>query len=231
MKSIPEDVVMHEVDSSNIKRMGHDGRLTTYVEFHHGGTYAFMNMAGDVYDAWETAPSIGRFFHNVVKGNYPYERLDKEDIVPEPQWKEGERLSCIIHKVGAEIKRATERSAGFDLVAAHSLQLPAGQRALVGTNLKMAMPDNLCSMVIPRSGLALKKGITVTNAPGLIDPDYRGEIGVILQNTGDETFIVQEGDRIAQLVFVPFAIPDFIGVDKLGESDRGESGFGSTGVK
>jgi len=95
----------------------------------------------------------------------------------------------------------------------------------------MALPDNYEAQIRPRSGLALKHGITVLNSPGTIDADYRGEVGVILINHGDKPFIVQRGDRIAQMIIAPFVQADFQAVDSLSETERGAGGFGSSGKR
>ena len=121
--------------------------------------------------------------------------------------------------------------AGADLRSTETLSIEPGQRALVGTGVSIALPNGYVGLVHPRSGLAAKHGITVLNAPGTIDAGYRGEIRVTLLNTGSETFRVERGDRIAQLLIQQFESPNFIQVERLPESDRGESGFGSTGVK
>lgn len=121
--------------------------------------------------------------------------------------------------------------AGADLHAAEALVLAPGSRALVGTGVSIALPDGFAAFVVPRSGLAVKHGITIVNAPGTVDAGYRGEIKVSLLNT-DQTapFTINVGDRIAQLIVMPVARATFIAVDKLPGSQRGEGGFGSTGV-
>lgn len=128
----------------------------------------------------------------------------------------------------------TAGSAGVDLRAAVNadapLTLKPGARVLVPTGLSMALPSGFEAQVRPRSGLALKHGISVLNAPGTIDADYRGEIGVILVNLGDTPFTVSRGDRIAQLVFAPVWQGTFRAVDVLDETERSSGGFGSTGV-
>ncbi len=130
--------------------------------------------------------------------------------------------------------RATTGAAGFDLRAAlpegESLEIKPGGRHLAPTGLSIALPDGYEGQVRPRSGLALRFGVTVLNAPGTIDCDYRGEIGVILINHGEETFIVRRGDRIAQLVIAKVAECVFDPAADLSESERGSGGFGSTGV-
>lgn len=128
-------------------------------------------------------------------------------------------------------KRATPGAAGFDLVAANreAIDLPPGARALVPTGIAMAIPPGFEGSVRPRSGLALRHGITCLNAPGTIDSDYRGEIGVILVNLGQEPFCVERGMRIAQIVIQAHAAPHFVAVDTLTDSVRGGGGFGSTG--
>lgn len=126
---------------------------------------------------------------------------------------------------------ATPGAAGCDLAAAvgGELVLPPGGRALVPTGFRIELPEGYEAQVRPRSGLALRHGITLPNAPGTIDADYRGEIRVILQNTGDEDFVVKRGDRIAQLVVAPVVPVAWQEVDALGETHRGDGGFGHTG--
>ena len=104
------------------------------------------------------------------------------------------------------------------------------QRALIPTGLFMALPEGYEAQVRPRSGLALKHGVTVLNTPGTIDADYRGEVGVVLINLGQEEFKVAKGDKIAQLVIAPVTQPEIVEASDVDETDRGEGGFGSTGV-
>ncbi|MHB8859887.1 MAG: dUTP diphosphatase [Thermoleophilia bacterium] len=120
--------------------------------------------------------------------------------------------------------------AGVDLTSVADLVLGAGERALVPTGIAIAIPGGYGGFVQPRSGLAAKFGITLTNSPGLIDSNYRGEIKVIIQNTGQEDFEIKKGDRIAQLVVMPVAHADFEAVGELPGSGRGEGGFGSSGT-
>lgn len=124
---------------------------------------------------------------------------------------------------------ATEGAAGMDLLAARDITLPPGGRALVPTGIAVAIPGGFEMQVRPRSGLALKHGVTVLNAPGTVDSDYRGEVGVILLNTGDAAFAITRGDRIAQAVFAPVTRALWEEVAVLPESARGLGGFGSTG--
>lgn len=126
----------------------------------------------------------------------------------------------------------TADSAGMDIRAAVEapVEIPPGGRALIPTGFKMALPTGFEAQVRPRSGLALKKGITLPNSPGTIDADYRGEVGIILLNTGEETFIIGRGDRIAQMVIAPVLQASWREVASLDETARGEGGFGSTGV-
>lgn len=121
--------------------------------------------------------------------------------------------------------------AGADLSSTESITLAPGQRAVVGTGVSIALPDGYVAFVVPRSGLAAKHGITVVNSPGTVDAGYRGEIKVTLLNT-DQTssFEITSGDRIAQLIVMPFVKARFIEVEKLPESERGELGFGSSGI-
>jgi len=126
---------------------------------------------------------------------------------------------------------ATAHAAGADLRAAldADISIAPGAHALIKTGFAMALPENYEAQIRPRSGLALKHGITVLNSPGTIDADYRGEVGVILINHGSEAFTVQRGDRIAQMVIAPFVQADFQAVDSLSETARGAGGFGSSG--
>jgi len=124
--------------------------------------------------------------------------------------------------------------AGADLMAAEDVTLLPGGWAVIPTGFKMSIPQGYVGLVHPRSGLAAKHGVTVLNAPGTIDPDYRGEVGVILINHGKTPFKVSRGDRIAQLVFQEFKSAHFYTLPNNGvldETYRGSSGFGSTGVK
>lgn len=125
--------------------------------------------------------------------------------------------------------RATPDAAGMDLFAAETITLEPGQRRLIGTGIAIELAPWHVGLVCPRSGISLRDGITVLNAPGVIDPDYRGEVGVILINLGDDPYLVQAGYRIAQLVIVPFASPRIVEVDALPGTQRGAAGFGSSG--
>lgn len=127
----------------------------------------------------------------------------------------------------------TIASAGMDLRAhlAESISLKPLERAIVKTGLFIELPIGYEAQVRPRSGLAAKKGITVLNSPGTIDADYRGEIGVILVNLSNEVFVVENGERIAQLIIAQHERAEWIEVQELSETSRGEGGFGSTGVK
>mgnify|MGYP000279858939 CR=1 FL=1 len=128
---------------------------------------------------------------------------------------------------------ATPQSAGLDLRAnlTESVTLKPLERRLIPTGLHIALPEGYEAQVRPRSGLAYKKGVTVLNAPGTIDADYRGDIGVILINMSNEYFVVENGERIAQLVIARYDQAEWISVQELSETNRGEGGFGSTGVK
>lgn len=125
-------------------------------------------------------------------------------------------------------------AAGMDLRSrAAAILIPPGGRELIPTGFAVQIPYGYFGLVCPRSGLALKHGLTVLNAPGVVDSDYRGEVGVILANTSDEPFIVGYGDRIAQLVIGEASNVGLVGIeveDQLTETERGEAGFGSTGI-
>jgi dUTP pyrophosphatase len=128
---------------------------------------------------------------------------------------------------------ATTHSAGLDLLAAIAapIDLAPGERRLIPTGLKIALPDGYEAQVRPRSGLALKHGITVLNSPGTIDADYRGEVGIILVNLGQQTFAIQRGERIAQMVVAPISrLAWREQTEDLATTQRGDGGFGSTGV-
>ena len=128
---------------------------------------------------------------------------------------------------------ATEQSAGMDLRANidEQIVIQPMQRLLIGTGLHIALPKGYEAQIRPRSGLALKHGITVLNSPGTIDADYRGEIGVLLINLSDKDFVINDGERIAQMVIARHEQAQFALVGALDETERGEGGYGHTGVK
>ena len=127
--------------------------------------------------------------------------------------------------------RATPHAAGYDVRSAEDDFVLAPQEIrLVSTGLEMELPEGMECQVRPRSGLALRHGVTLPNSPGTIDPDYRGELRIILQNNGTEPVAFTRGDRIAQLVFQRFSAPEVIEAAELGATARGEDGFGSTGI-
>ena len=128
---------------------------------------------------------------------------------------------------------ATEHSAGMDLLAAvkEDVVIKPGERKLIPSGISIALPEGYEAQVRPRSGLAWKNGVTVLNAPGTIDADYRGEVGVILINHGSEPFTVTRGLRIAQMIIAPYTRAEWQKAETLEESARGAGGFGSTGTK
>lgn len=128
---------------------------------------------------------------------------------------------------------ATTHSAGMDLMAAIAdpITLAPGERKLIPTGIAIALPDGFEAQVRPRSGLALKHGLSIVNAPGTVDADYRGEVGVLLINLGQENFSIERGMRIAQMVIAPYSRARFNEVLELPSSERGEGGFGSTGTR
>ena len=128
---------------------------------------------------------------------------------------------------------ATEQSAGMDLTAAleEAVELDPGERMLIPTGLSIALPAGYEAQIRPRSGLAIKNGVTVLNTPGTVDADYRGEIKVILANLGSEPFTVERGMRIAQMVIAKHAHVSWEVVEELEDTDRGAGGFGSTGTQ
>ena len=127
---------------------------------------------------------------------------------------------------------ATPDSAGVDLLAAVSedVSIAPGERTLIPTGIALSLPRGYEAQIRPRSGLALKNGLTLLNTPGTIDADYRGEIGIILANLGQESFVVERGMRIAQMVVAPVSQVSWNAVESLGDSERGVGGFGSTGT-
>lgn len=140
------------------------------------------------------------------------------------------RIKCLNDRAVLP-KYMTAGAAGMDLCAAleSPVRLEPGARMLVPTGIAMAVPPGYEGQVRPRSGLALRKGLGMVNAPGTIDADYRGEIGVILINLGQETVTIESGDRIAQMVIAPVQRARLVSVENLDETERGEGGFGHTG--
>jgi dUTP pyrophosphatase len=143
-------------------------------------------------------------------------------------------IKTLLHADGLDLPAyATEHAAGMDLCAAikDDLVIEPGKRALVPTGIAFALPEGYEAQIRPRSGLALKNGITVLNSPGTIDADYRGEVQVILANLGDQPFTITRGMRIAQMVLAAYQRIDWVKVNELPETARGSGGFGSTGIK
>jgi len=140
----------------------------------------------------------------------------------------------VINKSKHELPHySTSASAGMDLRAniEESINLKPLERTIVKTGIFMELPVGYEAQVRPRSGLAFKKGITVLNSPGTVDADYRGEVGVILVNISSNDFLIEDGERIAQMVIAKHEQAEWVDVDVLDESERGTGGFGSTGVK
>jgi dUTP pyrophosphatase len=135
----------------------------------------------------------------------------------------------LLHPDAVVPARTRSGDAGYDLRATERVSIPPGGRRLIGTGIAIALPEGVAGLVTPRSGLAIEHGLTLLNAPGLIDPNYRGEIKVILQNCGDGRYTVEIGDRIAQLLLVPYLAPELQVVGELDATDRGADGFGSSG--
>jgi len=144
------------------------------------------------------------------------------------------KLLPLEHAVGLQLPTyATEKSAGMDLTAAleEAIEIGPGDRALIPTGLSIALPEGYEAQIRPRSGLAIKHGVTVLNTPGTIDADYRGEISVILINHGQQAFTIERGMRIAQMVVEKYETVNWDVVKELDETQRGEGGFGSTGTE
>jgi dUTP diphosphatase len=126
--------------------------------------------------------------------------------------------------------RTREGDAGYDLRCLDGFTLQPGERAMIGTGVAIALPPGIAGLVTPRSGLAARHGLSVVNGPGLVDPNYRGELRVVLVNLGEAEFTAQAGDRIAQLLLVRYWAPELQVVEELPPSDREANGFGSSGM-
>jgi dUTP pyrophosphatase len=135
----------------------------------------------------------------------------------------------LIHPLARLPLRARPGDAGADLFSTESATIPPGGRGDVGTGIALAIPEGHAGLVLPRSGLAFRRGISIVNAPGLIDAGYRGEVRVCLLNTDPEPFVIAPGDRIAQLVIQRVEQPEYLQADALEATERGTGGFGSTG--
>lgn len=144
-----------------------------------------------------------------------------------------EKLTVKVRTEGGAIppEYATAGASGLDIRANEPAVIKAGDRGCVGTGIYLEIPQGYEAQVRPRSGLALKHGVTVLNSPGTIDSDYRGEIRVILMNLGKEDFVIERGDRIAQIVFATVTRAELVHVQELGSTKRAAGGFGSTGRK
>jgi dUTP pyrophosphatase len=127
-------------------------------------------------------------------------------------------------------KKALPGDAGYDVFTNEQVALQPGERKLIGTGIKIAVPQGYEAQVRPKSGLAINYGITVLNTPGTIDPNYRGELKVILINLSDKEVKIEKGQKIAQIIFNKVETPEIIEVDELDETERNEKGFGSTGL-
>jgi dUTP diphosphatase len=165
-----------------------------------------------------------------LSGNGAWDPLDPDPASERPGERASELRFVRLNSKATAPTRAHDDDAGLDLYAAEGARIGPGQRVSVGTGLAVATPEGLAGLVLPRSGLALKHGIALVNAPGLIDPGYRGELRVLLLNTDNSTeFRVAPGERIAQLLLVPVAYASPLESDSLESAARGASGFGSSG--
>src|SRR5829696_5332027 len=135
----------------------------------------------------------------------------------------------LLHPDAVAPARTRSGDAGYDLRATERVSIPQEGTRLIPTGVAIALPEGVAGLVTPRSGLALEHGLTLLNAPGLIDPNYRGEIKVILHSTAERRYTVEIGDRVAQLLLTPYWAPDLQVVDQLETTGRGASGFGSSG--
>lgn len=241
--------------SSNIFKVAHDG-TDMYVEM-KGGTYKYFDVPESHYEAIIAAESAGRYLNAEIKPNFRVEKVEvavaaseATDTVAAPATFEGSMsggtagrlIDCSAFDDALKVKhtgtlvRGSENAAAFDLTYAGeegvlTVGLEPGHRYTFKTGVKVDMPPFMAAFVMARSGLAAKYGISVVNGPGLIDPDYKGEIGVVLVNHGGDVLTVKPGDRIAQLMFVPFYVPNLVQVDSIEvNTERGTGGFGSTGI-
>ncbi|MCP3973542.1 MAG: dUTP diphosphatase [bacterium] len=142
-------------------------------------------------------------------------------------------LKILVKQLDAELpvpRHAQPGDAGVDLYARVAGELVAGERTLVPTGVAVAIPEGYVGLVVPRSGLAIRHGISLVNSPGILDSGYRGELQVVMINHGSESFRYERGERIAQLVVVPYAAQSWEVIGELPASDRGVGGFGSTGA-
>lgn len=228
-------IAMHPVvSSSSILLTGYDVPANTlYVTFTNHRTYAYADVPHEMYRAFTAAPSAGKFFSQFIKDKYK-----TTEMVAQPQLESAPTpfmdttAANTVKIVGGPLEQGSTQAAGYDLRSIEDCEIAPGTRRLVETGVKVQMPIGMCALVTPRSGLALKKGITVLNSPGLIDPDYRGPVNVIVQNHSHQAFSIAKGDRIAQLLFTPFHRPNFVQVDELdADTERGDKGYGSSGVK
>jgi len=143
------------------------------------------------------------------------------------------KLVVRVKRLSEEVKlpkKALPADAGYDVFANEQVVLQPGERKLIGTGLKIAIPNGYEAQVRPKSGLAINYGITVLNTPGTIDPNYRGELKVILINLSDREVRIEKGQKIAQIIFNKVETPEIVEVDELDETERNEKGFGSTGL-
>jgi dUTP pyrophosphatase len=222
-------------NSSNVLSASHDGK--DLILGLKGGTFRYMNVPVAHYHGITTAESAGKYLNSEIKPNFKFEKVEElgllntdflngtvkalEEVVPEH-----------VKFVGTLVQ-STEGSAAYDLTTTHKILLQPGQRGLAMTGVHMEMPMNMAALITPRSGHGIKKGIGIVNSPGLIDCDYRGELGVILINHGEEAVEFAAGDRIAQMMFVPKLTPLLVQVGSVADmsaTKRGVGGFGSTGT-
>lgn len=225
-------VQMIAVESSNVKALGYDpDNRNAYAEFTKSGLYCYKEVPQTVFDDWLASESKGKYFHKHIKEKYEYEKIpDLERESNGLSQDEVQALTeCSVLIAGMPPQQGTQHAAGYDLQAAEEVELPPGYTKIVSTGIAIAMPENMAALVVPRSGLSAKTGLRVANAPGLIDADYRGTIGVVMHNAGSKSEFIAKGERIAQLMFIRVEHPDFVPVFELPTSDRGSGGFGSTG--
>ncbi len=222
-------------NSSNIHSVSHDGK-DLFVNM-RGGSYRYIDVPESHYVGMVSAESAGKYLNSEIKGSFDFEKLalsSPTDLIlgSVPTMATGRVINQdhphTVRILGPIPTQGSPLAAGFDLKCLSDFALEPGERRLISTDMRVGMPIGMCAWITPRSGLALKRGVTVLNAPGLIDPDYIGDVGVVLINHSDEVQSFVVGDRIAQIVFAPYIQPVFVPVEVLLETERGDGGFGST---
>lgn len=191
----------------------------------------------DLERLFRVLPHLSKAARELMKDEETTPESTPEPAQTEPEVRSVPGVRIKVRQMSLMPTQGTAGSAAYDLRAdlkgnmiKSPLRIAAGERVLVKTGVSIALPEGKAAFVLPRSGSAVSSGLTVLNAPGLIDTDYRGEIGVILINHGDRDVLIEHGSRIAQLMLVDAQVFEFFHVDSFDKTERGEGGFGSTGL-